>query len=188
MPVTLVTTATSEPFELSEVKNNLRVTINDDDALIKSLIIVSREWAESYMRRALITQTWDYFTDRFFRTIKLPLSPVVSVTSIKYVDTDGVTQTLATTEYTVDSVSEPTRIVEAWGKTWPSIRFVPNAVTVRFVAGYGNASDIPEQIKRWMLMLMGHLYENRELTSQNVNIVEIPISTELLFPYRVIQF
>lgn len=135
------------------------------DPLLSRLITGARTTAERLTRRALVTQTWDLFLDAFPAwEIGIPKPPLQSVTSITYVDNDGVTQTLATDQYQVDIKSEPARIVPAFGVVWPVTRWQPNAVTVRFVCGYGAAAAVPAGIKNWMLVRIKQMYENREAT------------------------
>lgn len=123
--------------------------------------------------------------------IILPLAPLQSVASIKYIDsTTGVQTTLDPSQYKVDAVSEPARVVPAYGVSWPSARSEVNAVEVSYIAGYGAASTVPPGIKSWMLMQIGAMYENRnkfEVGSRLVA-VEIPFADRLLDPYRIIRF
>ena len=63
--LTIATGPTVEPISTEEAKNHLRVDIEDDNAVIKSLILAARESVEVITRRALITQTWDYYLDEF---------------------------------------------------------------------------------------------------------------------------
>lgn len=189
MPLTLVTAPEVEPITLTEAKLHLRVTENNEDALISALIIAAREGAESFTRRAIITQTWDLTLDEFPEEIETPFPKLQSVSSVTYIDTDGNSQTLNASEYTVDTKSEPGRVVEAYGKTWPSTRDVINAVTVRFVAGYGLASAVPKSLVQGMLMHIGHMYANRESVNIGNISSEIPMSTEYLYlPHRVYRF
>ena len=122
--------------------------------------------------------------------IFLPMSPLVSVDSIKYIDIDGVQQTLANTEYLVDAVSEPARITPAYGKSWPSIRNQAAAVEVSFTCGYGSASAVPEGIKAWIKIRVGSLYEFREEVAimTRGKIDPLPFVDSLLDQYRVINF
>lgn len=122
--------------------------------------------------------------------IFLPFPPLQSVSSIKYIDTDGVQQTLDPTLYTVDTVSEPARITPAYGTTWPAIRNQINAVEVTFVCGYGAAANVPQGIKSWMLMRIGAMYENREelVVAQRVTVSELPFVDSLLDNFRVIKY
>jgi len=133
------------------------------DPLLTRFITTARQQAEQSLKRYLVTQTLDaYFKDfprgherRFY------LPPLSSVTSITYTDIDGATQTLAASQYVVDSISRPARIEEAYGVTWPSTRDQMNAVKIRFVAGYGAAADVPACIKDWMLVQINTMWETR---------------------------
>jgi len=189
MPLAMVTPPAAEPVTLAEAKTHLRVTAADEDTLIDSLIPTARQWAEDFTRRALITQTWDYTLDAFADEIEIPLPPLQSITSVKYLDTDGVEQTLATTEYTVDTAATRGLVRLAYGKSWPSVRDQANAVTIRFVAGYGNAPAVPAPIKAACLLMLGELYARRETAIVGAPIAPVPVSAEyLLWPYRSLRF
>ncbi len=122
--------------------------------------------------------------------IYLDHSPVVSVDSLQYIDQDGVTQTLASSAYKLDSVTAPARLVPAYGTTWPTTRNEINAVSVTYTCGFGAAAAVPETIKRWMLLRIGALYENREevATGRGVTLTPMPFVDSLLTPYRVLGF
>ncbi len=179
-----------EPLSLDEAKAHLRVTATDEDDLIWSLIIAAREYAENFTHRALMARTWEWRVDDFgCWQLQVPLAPLQSVSSIVYVDGQGDTQTLATTEYQVDAASTPPRIQPAYGKTWPQTRPQLNAVTVEFVAGYGGAGDVPQQIKQALLLIIAELYERRESAIVGAPIMEVPFSAKaLLLPYVVHGF
>jgi uncharacterized phiE125 gp8 family phage protein len=188
MSTAIITAPGTEPITLDEAKAHLRVDLEAEDTLIEALITAAREQAEAYLKRALVTQTWELYLDEFPEQIDVPFPPLQSVTSIVYVDDDGVDQTLDTSTYTVDAKAQPGRIVPAYDESWPSTRAVPNAVTVQFVAGYGAASAVPLSIKQAMLLMIGDMYENREsfVIGQSVN--ELPLTSErLLWPYRVFK-
>lgn len=182
--------AATEPVTTAEAKTHLRVTGTDDDTYIGTLITAARQYVETFLNRALITQTWEWRLDGFsLWTLIVPMAPLISVTSIQYIDGEGTTQTLATTEYTVDAKSEPARIAPAYGKYWPATRYEMNAVTITFTAGYGAASAVPFQIKQAILLVIGHLYERREETITGTIIAEIPLGVQaLLMPYVLIQY
>jgi len=92
----------------------------------------------------------------------------------------------------VGASSEPARITPAFGLIWPVTRWQMNAVRVRFVAGYGNASAVPQGIKTWMLMRIATLWENRTelVIDSRISLVELPSEfvDGLLDPYRVDDF
>lgn len=120
----------------------------------------------------------------------LPKPPLVTVDSLKYIDTDGVQQTLAADQYIVDSTSEPGRVTPAYGLTWPATRDQINAVELTFTCGYGTDASVPEGIKRWMLLRIGAMYDQRgEITAERgVTPTSLPFVDGLLDIYRVKTF
>jgi uncharacterized phiE125 gp8 family phage protein len=116
----------------------------------------------------------------------IPKSPVTSVTHLKYVGDDGVLATLDPTYYQTDLVREPGRVQPAYLQAWPVARKQMNAVQLRVVAGYGAAATVPDDIKQCLLLLIGHLFENREATISGTIIQNLPTGLEmLLVPHRV---
>jgi len=183
----------TEPITTAEAKTWVRQESDDDDAFIAALIPAARQAVENHLRRALITQTWTLSRVGFPSEFRLPLAPLQSVSSITYTDTGGDSQTLASSEYTVDTSSEPGRIVEAYNKSWPSVRDVPNSVIVTFVAGYGDdAADVPDLIRTGVKMMLANLYENREpivVRQTGTSATEVPMNVQwVLLPYRIARF
>lgn len=176
-----------EPLGLQEAKDHLRVTHDREDAIVDALIGAAREVAEDETGRALITQTWDLALDRFPAEIVLPKPPLQSVTSITYVDTAGAPQVLDAADYQVDTGSVPGRIKPAFGLTWPGIRLDYNAVTVRFVCGFGDGvGDVPWRVKSAMLLILAELYERREEAVVGAAVNPVPWNARaLLWRHRV---
>lgn len=164
------------------VKAHIRKDDSDEDALIDFYISSAVKAAEKETRRALITQTRELRLDRFPRChdpIELPRPPLQSVASVVYVDGAGSAVTWAPSDYIVDTDSEPGRIRPAYNLAWPLARCQPGSVTVRYVAGYGDApEDVEPDIRHAMLLLIGHWFENRE----TVNVGNI--TSELSFTVR----
>jgi uncharacterized phiE125 gp8 family phage protein len=185
MTLKLITAPATEPITIAEAKLHLRVDSTDDDTLITALIVAARQGAEHITGRALMPQTWELALDEFEDIIRLRKAPLTSITSIKYLDTAGVLQTLTTSDYLLDDHSEPARVMPAYGASWPSTRDQANAVLVRFAAGYANAVTVPQEIKSWMLLRIGMLYENRESVAAGVTLAEVPYVDCLLDAYRI---
>lgn len=122
--------------------------------------------------------------------IILPVSPLISVDQIVYIDQGGTTQTLSAANYKSDVYAEPPRILPAYGKAWPGTRSEINAVQIDFTAGYGaSASAVPEPIRQWILMMVSSAYENREpLVPDKVAAQPRRFLDGLLDPYRVLEF
>ena len=185
------TAPTEEPITIEDAKRQLRLEINDDDNLIKVMIKAARIMVETFLHRSLIDTTWTMKLDCFptgssdeNRTIRLTRSPADSIVTIKYIDEDGTLQTLAATEYKLDSDREPARITEEFDKTWPDTRSETNAVEIEYIAGYGAYADVPESIKAALRLIVAHMYEDRE-SMTSLNLKELPIVNSLLNSHRI---
>lgn len=168
MPLILDTAPVNDPVTLEEVKEHIHVDFNDEDARIADFIKGATQrldGRDGSLGRCLVTQTWNLTLDRFASEIAIPLPPCQSIDAITYVDPDGVTQTLAPSEYQAFALGtvEGAKVRPAYGKSWPTIRNVPEAVTITFTAGFGDdPEDIPEPIRTAIKMRVGHLFEHRE--------------------------
>ena len=181
MRLRLKTPPSVEPVSLEEAKNYLKVETADDDTLISSLIKSARELIERYLRKALITQTWEMVLDDGGSMVVIPRPPLQSVTSIKTIAEDG-TETVEDPEkYIVElGYDSPGRVMLKSGQTWSIHRGFASFI-VEFIAGYGDqASDVPEIIRQAILQLTAYFYENRGVEKV------IPFQVRnLINPYRV---
>ena len=206
--IKIVTDWTASAVATSDQKSFMRVDFSDDDSLIAELIKASQNVIQTYLNRAITTQTLELYLDRlpFYNDLKLqegiytapdieynsnyivlPRPPVASVTHVKYFDDSDTESTFASSKYYVDLISEQARIVLRTGESWPTVTETrnANAYVVRYVAGYGGASDVPPPIVQAIKLLTTHLYENREaVTSLSVNTIPYTIGA-LLQPYKV---
>lgn len=155
-----ITAATTDPVTKEEAKNHLRIGHAEDDADIVEMITSATKQAEMRTERQFITATWELRLDRFPSLIELRKNPVASVSSVKYVDINGTTQTVATTVYDTDTDQEPGRIFPSTGQNWPVPKDQLQAVQVQFVAGYGAASSVPAKVKRLIKLLVEQEYYN----------------------------
>lgn len=189
MALKLITAPTLSCVTLAEAKLHLRVEtdVTDEDALITQLVAAATEDAEHLMQRAILPQQWQLTLDAFPACIELQRPIVSAVASVRYVDaTTGSLLTLATTEYLVDPSSDlVARIVPAYGKSWPDARAQPAAVQVLFICGWPDAASVPAAIKRWVLLRVGALYENREAWTLGKSIERNEFIDRMLDRYRV---
>jgi len=198
---TVTTAPTAEPVTLTEVKTHLRITTSDDDTYLNDLIKTAREYTERYTSRAFISQTIDIWFDAFpassMTPLELPAPPLISVTHIKYYDNDDVLQTWSSANYIVDTDGDPGIVYPARNQSWPSPRVFPRSVNVQYLAGYEDsgaspvdlADNVPMPIKQAILLLIGHLYENREATAPGIAINDVPLSYRtILAPYKLQAF
>jgi uncharacterized phiE125 gp8 family phage protein len=199
MSLRIVSESTVEPLTLAEAGYNLRAgddgnsppTYFDADTITR-LITVARQVCEEETELSLIERTYELAGDRFCAALPiiLPRPPVRSVTSIKYIDENGVEQTLSASKYVLDNRDElkPAIVTLAYDETWPSTRYIPNAVRVTYVAGYRADQSppevMPEAIKQAMHLVIAHYFRNREAVGERAE--ELPMGVRyLLTKYRV---
>lgn len=193
MKVSVLTVApTVEPLTVQEVKDNLKITGNDDNNQLLRLIKAARLWCEGYTNRSFIKQTRTQYMDDFWQpseyrpvrersAIELlqgPLLDVLGVTviSVKYYDEDDTLQTMSSSDYWIDDKRPIPRIYVK--DSWPTTKVRPNAVEIAYYAGYGTtAADVPAYFKDAMHMYIAHCYENRvpEITGVSVAAFELGI-------------
>lgn len=213
MNLRLITSA-AEPITLADARLHLRVDDSGDDSLISALVSAAREHAESFTGRTFTPSTYEVRFDSFsagcewprwstsdplwgsiyspywstgyisHRLIPLPLSPVASIVSVKYVDVDGVEQTLDPSAYVLDDNPDAPGLRLPFGGAWPATRAEANAVRVQFVGAP------PAQMgaaRAAMLLIVGQLYENREeaVYDRGAALQMQLASRTLLTPYRV---
>lgn len=197
MTLKIITPVAVEPISLAEARRHLNLPgafdspqlTHHKDSEIEVWISSAREQAESYTGRALAVQTLELALDEFpADELRIPRPPLVSITSVKYIDGDGVEQTVSPSAYTLDDYSQPSWILPAIDTSWSTTRAVVNAVKVRYVAGYSNPSDspqthpLPKSIRSAMLLAIGYLYENAE----DAKIEELPLASRMLLnPWRL---
>lgn len=188
MPLSLKRTVapTDTPLSLTEVKQHLRLTSVDEDALLLLYLQAAVDEVERSTRRQLLTATWQLSLDDFTcEMFTLPRAPLQSVSSVSYLDTDGDAQTLATTVYGVDTISEPGRVYLKTDQSWPAVYDQVNAVTITYLAGWTTPGQVPASLKQLILLLVGHMYEHRE-ASIDKSLSLIPNGIErLMWLHRV---
>lgn len=197
MALILITAPVADPISLTETKAHLRVDNTDEDTLISGLIAAATahlDGKDGMLGRCLVPQTWELVLDAFPSDgIEIPLPPLISITSVTYVDTAGVTQTVSSDDYEVDTANEPGWVMPS-DAGWPSTMDTINAVKIRFRAGYEGDEDasppgatgVPAAIKLAMKQMIAHWFNSRESVAIGVSTGEIPMTANMLLsPYRM---
>ncbi len=185
--VVRVSPPTDEPVSLADAKAHLRMTHDAQDALIEGLIRDARARVEGMTQRPLITQTLQMDYSRFSDTLHLGRAPIQDVVSVSYLDLAGERQTLATTEYQLLlGATDPTLIPIS---AWPNHLQRHESVQVTVTAGYGDdPEDVPGDLRRAILLLIGHWHENAELSAP-VLMREVPRTFDwIINDYRYYRF
>jgi uncharacterized phiE125 gp8 family phage protein len=160
MSLRLITPPSGYPVTATEVKENSRWDGTDLDGIINTHIATATALVQKYAGRAIKPQTWELVLDAFSDSIRLPLGPVTSITSITYYDTDEVLQTLATDQYVLDNVADPAWIVRPTDVTYPGVADGVNNVIIRFLAGMDTASDDYQLCRAAIIVTVSYLIDN----------------------------
>jgi uncharacterized phiE125 gp8 family phage protein len=141
MQLTLVTAPTTDAVALSEVRQwfNFTAGINDDDDVLEVLIGEIHDYLENQTNRKILTQTWKVTLDanEIADTIRLPLVPVVSMSSTAIVttDDDGSETTVNATNYQLRAGENP-RITLTQNGLWPTDMRAHDSMAITCVCGY----------------------------------------------------
>lgn len=159
----LVTAPANRLITAADLRTHSRMDYTGEDEYLEQLIDAAVEAAESYTWRRFVTQTWDQSFDAFADPLVLRYPPLSSVTSVTYTDTNGDTQTASSsTLYETGQINGIDVVRLRYDQTWPTTRGHEDVVTVRFVCGYGDPDDVPEDIKQAVRLHVAHHFWNRE--------------------------
>ena len=181
------TAAASPVYTTAQMKTFLKVDVSDDDTLIDNLIEAATESCQIYTNQYFINTVVTQYSDNWKEFYSLYKSPVVSITHVKYYDSDDAQQTLASSNYILDNISKPARIGVSVTGDLPNLSTRINAVEVKYTVGYGTAStDVPEGIRAAIGLTCANWYENRQSVITGRTATELPLSSQyLLNQYKV---
>lgn len=160
LPVTVTVAPASEPVTLAEAKTHCAVDGSDNDAELGLMIGAARTFVEEYCGIKLVSQTVVMRASSFCDLGHLPVAPLISTTSVTYLDTAGAEQTLSTDVYESVLVGLEPSIRLKINQSWPSPRTATDALRVTATAGY---SSLPASIKHALLLLIGKWFDDRSV-------------------------
>lgn len=171
----LITAPTVSPLSLIEIKDQLRITADDEDDKLESFAEAARIYFERETGRTLHETTWQIRLHSWPGIVRLPraaplwldpaiVTPTPSI-SVFYRDSTG-TET-AWTSFVFDEDEEPAVIQTAYGESFPSFTPYPlKPIRIRYKAGIADDTSpqqhVSEEIKTCLLLMIGEMYEHRE--------------------------
>lgn len=191
-------TETTLAVSVEEAKSYGRITNDDEDVLVASLLRSAQSAVEEYTGRAAGQGTFLYTAPRWAtgqeqvqgtlfpafrpappREIVLGRSPLVSVEHVQYL-APGSSELadLPATEYFADTYSLPGRVVFRSGANLPDLdggSRRPDVVQIAFTSGVANA--LMKQAILWQFV---NLYENRSPVVTGTIATELPLSVRNL--------
>ena len=154
---------TIEPVSLDDLKRHCRVSGDEDDAYLADLIVVARQHLEQICWSSFITQTWDYYWDRFWWKMFIPRPPLLTVVSFQYTPPGGgALLSIPTSIWELSCENQCPFARLEYLQTWPLTRGYRDDVVMRVTSGYGPAaSDVPMPIRHAVKLLAAYMYLNR---------------------------
>ena len=185
MTYLLVGEPATEPVSVEEAKSHLRIDTERDDALLAALIRAARSHVESETGIAIIEQLWRRYLDDWplDRCVRLARHPVRRVVGITLFDAEGQPHAMPDAWSRLDTVSRPARLLVS-DAVPPGAAM--NGIEIEFVAGLAEtAADVPDTIRRAVLLLVAHWYEFRGVVAPDRQPVSVPPGLDrLLAPHR----
>lgn len=207
-----VTYPASAPITLAQAKAHLRIDSDDEDDFVQTLIDVATQIfdgtgkaRDGILGCAMMTQTWMLETQQWvfpFRRkwprlasdyrIWIEHGPVQAVETIQVYAGDVLVD-WPSDQWRVGYEDTRAFITTAPNCSWPTFDFREDAFQVSFTTGYGdNPTDVPAALRSAMLLMIGHLFENRQsviVSASRAVAIEVPQTIEtLIAPYKVQEF
>ncbi|MBN9244185.1 MAG: phage head-tail connector protein [Mesorhizobium sp.] len=151
----------AEPVTLAEAKAHLRIDHGDDDDLLAGLIRAARQEVERSTGIALLAQSWRLVLDDWPQTgcTLVRIYPLIEIQAVTAFGSEGEGSVVDPATYQIDTVSRPARI--HFTAPVAPLRAM-NGLEIDFTAGFGEAgTDVPDPLKRAILLLVAHWYEFR---------------------------
>ena len=171
--------------DLAPLKAHLRIDEDHEDGHLRHLIEVATEQVETRLSRQLVMATWSFTLPKWPRSgmVELTRPPIAAVTEVRYWDAAGVEQTLAPAAdwYRTRADVEPGQLVFLPNVVFPDHDDRDDAITVEFMAGYGDsANDVPSSIRHAIMVLAAHYYAMREPVVAGTTVAKIPDNLDAL--------
>ncbi len=180
-----------EPVTLAEAKAWLRLDAGDDDALVTTLTTAARLHVEATTGLALITQSWRLVRDGWppDGTVKLPVSPLQSLTAITAYDAEGAGSELALDDVLTDAAANPSSLLLPAGFGAGRVFRSRQGIEIDYVAGCGDdGASVPAALRQTMLTLLAYWFENRDAVVMAGAGSIIPQNFDLMVaPYRAVR-
>ncbi len=186
--IKLLSRTSGLPVTLAQVKNQLFIptaTTTWDNQL--TLLINSAVLYFEKQRQVLIKSTWTGYYNTFpLHSLLIKKAPLISISSIKYYDSDNVQQTVNSSDYYTTVENYYSYIMFNSDFSRPVTYNRPQAVEVEFIVGLCTDDlDCPPDIQQGILMYLSFMWENK---GDSANTAKIPsVINELFFPYKVMD-
>lgn len=160
----LISGPSIEPLTLAETLEHCHANSGVEDNWFYRTIAAGRREAEIFQRRAYISQQWQLtFNGIPQMPFEIPRPPTISIDSISTFDIDDIETSLSTSDFLVDTDSEPARLTVNYNYTIPDyVARTIKSFVITFTAGYGTSrDDVPDDVKYAILEFVSYYYDHR---------------------------
>lgn len=163
----VVTAPMKEPISRAEAIDSARLAADTDTDAVDLRIAAARAHIEGRCGITIHETEYELALESWpCGSLELPrATPLLAISSIKYVDTDEVENTVDPALYIADTRKQPGRIMLAFGQSWPSAALSPaSPIRVTYTAGIASSpeTECDPDLKMACLLIFGALWENRE--------------------------
>jgi uncharacterized phiE125 gp8 family phage protein len=177
-------------IDLALIKKHLRLDSSFDDGseddFLLGLAEAALKLAEEMTGTSFLSKEETLRLDGFppgAAAIELDWTPVQNITLVEYIDASGVSQELDVETVRLDSRKRVYPVLKPpFGQSWPRTIAESESVTITAEVGF---EILPATVRSAALLIIGHLYENRE-ASTAVNVGELPMGVSMLLNHYYI--
>ncbi len=178
MTLILIAPPVAEPVTIHEARAHLRIAGSMDDLLLLQLIRAARQEVERQTGLALMEQSWRLVLDDWppGGIALLRRTPVREILSVAVYDANGEPASVA--GWQADLQSSPARIhFPERPPPGPAL----NGIEIDFRCGHGGSgNEVPDLLRRLILMLVAHWYEFRGAVAPSGQPVAFPAGFDRL--------
>lgn len=174
MSLTNTSSSITEPVTAAELQEHGR--INGEASYLAAIISAARGVAEQETGLIIPEQTFTWVIDELKDGMELPVYKVSSIDSFTYVDTSGVTQTIAADQYQIVDKNLRQKLYHV--DAWPALQASKyNRVTINMTAGQ---TVFNSNLKQAIMMIALGMFENREDQVIGTIAASISLSSKVL--------
>lgn len=170
---------------VQQAKAHLRISANDDDDVVQSLLAAAIDFLERDTGLSLINQTWRFWFDAVpdDKVLLIDRRPANDIVSFIGYDLTGNAASIGAESYFLNTVTVPARLRLAADQDW---QVAVNGLEVDVRSGFGETgADVPSSLVQAILCLVAHWYEFRGAFDASDQPVSIPDAYKrLIKPWR----
>ncbi len=174
MTYATITPPVAEPLTLAETKLHLRLDTDADDTVVTSLMATARHYLEQVTGLCLMSRTLRLYLDEWpeDQVILINRFPVQTLVAMTVYNAGGLPVQVSLQGHVLAGKAQPARL---YVTDMPETLRAINGIEVDFVAGFGTAAtDVPDALKRAMLMHVAMMYELRGAVAADMQPGGIP--------------